>query len=119
MSYDVNNIFARILRQEIPCHKVFEDDQVLAFHDLHPKAPVHILVIPKGEYANFHDFHNHAEAKLIAHFYKKVANIAEQVGLQQAGYRLIVNCGPNGGQEVPHYHVHLIGGEKLGAMIGE
>lgn len=119
MSYDVNNIFARILRQEIPCNKVFEDEKILAFHDINPKAPVHILIIPKGSYINFHDFHSHADANLIAHFYKKVAELSAQFDLQQSGYRVITNCGINGGQEVPHYHIHLIGGGKLGAMIGK
>ncbi|AIK96961.1 histidine triad nucleotide-binding protein [Candidatus Odyssella acanthamoebae] len=119
MSYDVNNIFARILRQEIPCNKVFEDDKVLAFHDVHPKAPIHILIIPKGAYINFHDFHQHAEPETIIHLYKKVADIAEQFNLQQSGYRLITNCGVDGGQEVPHYHIHLVGGDKLGTAVGK
>ncbi|MBW8309147.1 MAG: histidine triad nucleotide-binding protein [Candidatus Paracaedibacteraceae bacterium] len=119
MSYDVNNIFARILRQEIPCNKVFEDEKVLAFHDVYPKAPIHILIIPKGEYINFHDFHQKADPETITHLYKKVTDIIEQFGLQKPGYRLITNCGLNGGQEVPHYHIHLVGGDKLGTTVGK
>ncbi len=119
MSYDVNNIFARILRQEIPCKKVFEDEKVLAFHDINPKAPLHILIIPKGDYTHFHDFHSRADAETVAHFYKKVTEIAEQFDLKESGYRVIANCGINGGQEVAHYHLHLLGGGKLGAMIGK
>lgn len=118
MSYDLNNIFARILRQEIPCNKVYEDEKVLAFHDISPKAPVHILVIPKGSYVNFHDFHGSASTDEITHFYATVSEIAASQGLIDSGYRIISNCGLNGGQEVPHYHVHLLGGGKLGAMIG-
>jgi diadenosine tetraphosphate (Ap4A) HIT family hydrolase len=117
MSYDLNNIFARILRQEIPCTRIFEDDFVLAFPDINPKAPVHILVIPKGEYVNFHDFHANAPAETIAHFYKKVSEIALDHGLEQDGYRVIANCGDNGGQEVAHYHVHILGGRPLGPMV--
>lgn len=119
MSYDVNNIFARILRQEIPCTPIFEDEKVLAFHDIKPKAPIHILVIPKTEYINFHDFHTNAPAELILHFYKIVTDLSDKFELQQSGYRVITNCGSNGGQEVPHYHIHLVGGKKLGAMIGQ
>ncbi|WP_010300329.1 histidine triad nucleotide-binding protein [Candidatus Odyssella thessalonicensis] len=116
MSYDVNNIFARILRQEIPCKKVFEDEKILAFHDICPRAPIHILIIPKGEYISFHDFHSHADAETVAHFYQKVAEIAAEFKLDEAGYRVIANCGLNGGQEVPHYHLHLLGGTKLGGF---
>ncbi len=119
MSYDFNNIFARILRQEIPCNKVFEDEKVLAFHDINPKAPLHILIIPKGNYVNFHDFHTRASADEITHFYVKITEIATSQGFLDSGYRLISNCGLNGGQEVPHYHVHLLGGGKLGAMVGK
>ncbi len=119
MSYDFNNIFARILRQEIPCAKVFEDDKVLAFHDISPKAPIHILIIPKGPYINFHDFHTNAPADEITHFYATVSDLASSQGFTDSGYRIISNCGPNGGQEVPHFHVHLLGGGKLGAMVGK
>lgn len=119
-AYDSTNIFARILRQEIPCQKVYEDEVVLAFHDIHPKAPVHILVIPKGEYINFHDFHEKASASFVAHFYQKISEIIESQQLnERGGYRLISNCGPHGGQEVPHYHVHILGGKLLGGLVQE
>ncbi len=117
MSYDLNNIFARILRQEIPCQRVFEDDFILAFHDIHPKAPIHILVIPKGEYVNSQDFHENASAEQIVHFYKKVSEIASASQLDQDGYRIIANTGANSGQEVEHYHIHILGGRPLGPMI--
>ena len=117
MSYDSNNIFARILREEIPCKKVYEDEKVLAFEDIHPKAPVHILVVPKGEYVNFYDFHEKAPIDLVAHFYKKISELVVAKSLGATGYRIITNSGVNGGQEVPHYHVHILGGCPLGAMI--
>lgn len=117
MSYDSNNIFAKIIRKEIPCQQVYEDEMVIAFHDIHPKAPTHILVLPKGEYINFHDFHGKAPANHVAHFYKKVADIALECGLNGNGYRIIANCGPNGGQEIDHYHVHILGGKPLGPMV--
>lgn len=118
MSYDVNNIFARILRQEIPCNRVFEDEKVLAFHDINPKAPIHVLIIPKDPYLNFHDFHNKADADTVSNFYKTVSEIADQLGLKEGGYRLITNCGLNSGQEVPHYHIHLLGGGRVGGLVG-
>lgn len=117
MSYDSNNIFAKILREEIPCTKVYEDEKVLAFKDIHPKAPVHILVIPKGEYANFHDFNENAPGDLIAHFYKKVSELVIEQKLSATGYRIIANSGTNAGEEVPHYHIHILGGCPLGPMI--
>lgn len=117
MSYDTNNIFARILRGEIPCKPVYSDDFVLAFPDIAPKAPIHILVIPKGAYRNFHDFHSNASAEEAAHFYKVVADLVKEKSLDEDGYRVITNCGENGGQEVPHYHIHLLGGGNLGAMV--
>lgn len=117
MSYDSNNIFAKILRGEIPCSKIFEDEMVLAFRDINPKAPVHILVIPKGNYVNFHDFHGNAPCEFVGHFYRKVGDLVKSQGLVDSGYRVITNCGENGGQEVPHYHVHLLGGEALGPML--
>lgn len=117
MSYDSNNIFAKILRGEIPCTKIYEDEKVLAFEDIHPKAPVHILLVPKGDYINFHDFHEKAPADLVTHFYKKASELVTEKKLGATGYRIISNCGINGGQEVPHYHVHILGGCPLGAMI--
>jgi diadenosine tetraphosphate (Ap4A) HIT family hydrolase len=117
MSYDKNNIFARILRGEIPCSKVYEDDHVLAFNDIHPQAPVHILVIPKGAYVSIADFGAKASAAEIAGFFSAVSKIAAEKGLVESGFRTIANTGVNGGQEVPHFHVHLLGGRILGPML--
>lgn len=118
MAYDSNNIFARILRGEIPCKKVYEDEHVLAFNDIAPKAPVHILVVPKGAYVGMDDFTAKASAEEIAALFRALGQIARDNGLDQTGYRVISNCGINGGQEVPHLHLHLVGGKRLGAMIG-
>ena len=118
-SYDDNNIFARILRGEIPNNTAFEDEHVLAFHDITPKAPVHILLIPKGKYTDIHDFSAHASADEITAFYRALAHLSVEYNLSDTGFRAIANCGLNGGQEVPHYHMHLIGGKRLGAMIPE
>lgn len=118
IAYDDSNIFARILRGEIPCKIIYEDAHVLAFHDAFPKAPTHILVIPKGAYTDIADFGAKASAEEIAAFHRAVAKIAEDTGLKQAGFRSIANTGADGGQEVPHFHLHMIGGAKLGAMIG-
>ncbi|MTJ84268.1 MAG: histidine triad nucleotide-binding protein [Telmatospirillum sp.] len=117
MAYDPNNIFARILRGEIPCRKVYEDDFALAFHDINPKAPVHVLVIPKAPYVSLDDFTREAPAELIAGFVRAVGAVARQLGLEDKGYRLLSNIGRDGGQEVPHLHVHLFGGRTLGRMI--
>jgi histidine triad (HIT) family protein len=115
--YDVNNVFARILRGEIPCRKVYEDDTALAFHDLHPQAPTHLLVIPKGPFVSFADFSQHATPEEITGFIRAVGKVAAEAGLADQGYRLIANTGLNGGQEVPHFHVHIAGGGKLGRML--
>jgi diadenosine tetraphosphate (Ap4A) HIT family hydrolase len=112
MKYDQTNIFARILRQEISCNKVSENDYYLAFYDLHPRAPIHILIIPKGPYRDASDFHLHAQTQEITGFYKGVATVTKDLNLDQ-GYRLITNIGEFGGQEVPHYHIHLLAGKKL------
>lgn len=117
MSYDSSNIFARILRAEIPCDKIFETNSVLAFRDINAKAPVHILVIPKGEYCNFHDFHENAHPTEIQGFYKAIQEIVQDLKLDEVGYRLITNSGTDGGQEVPHYHVHVLGGTKMGPLM--
>jgi histidine triad (HIT) family protein len=116
-AYDDNNIFARILRGEIPCQKIFEDDHVLAFNDIAPKAPVHVLVIPKGKYISIDDFGANADAKEIKAFYAAVSKIAADKNLKTSGFRVIANTGINGGQEVPHFHVHILGGRQLGAML--
>jgi histidine triad (HIT) family protein len=116
-SYNPQNIFAKILRGEIPCQPVFENDHVLAFADIHPKAPVHILVVPKGAYVDAHDFYARGSDEEIVAFQRAVADIIRTKNLHEAGFRLIANAGVNGGQEVPHYHVHILGGHALGAMI--
>lgn len=118
-TYDQNNIFAKILRGEIPCKKVHEDDHVLAFHDIGPKAPVHILVIPKGPYVDIADFGARATADEIAGFFRAVSKIAAEAGVDHSGFRTIANTGLNGGQEVPHFHVHILGGSALGPMISK
>ena len=115
--YDENNIFARILRGEIPSRKVYEDDRVLAFHDINPHAPTHILVIPKGPYVSWDDFSSKASDEEIGAFARAVGKIARDEGLVGDGYRLLANVGPNSGQEVPHLHVHIFGGRPLGPML--
>ena len=117
MAYDDQNIFAKILRGEIPCDKVYEDDHVLAFRDIAPQAPVHILVIPKGAYLSIDDFGVNGSAEEVAAFYNAVARIAEQEGLTENGFRSIANTGDHGGQEVPHFHLHLLGGAPVGPMV--
>ncbi len=115
--YDPENIFARMLRGEVPCSKVYEDEWSLAFHDINPQADVHILVIPKGEYVSWDDFSAKASAEEIAGFVRAVGHVAREQGLVVRGYRLLGNVGRNGGQEVAHLHVHLFGGGPLGPML--
>ena len=115
--YDHDNIFARILRGEIPSKKVYEDEHVLAFNDINPLAPTHILVIPKGPYVSWDDFSERASDQEIGAFVRAVGHIARDDGLVQGGYRLLANVGPNSGQEVPHLHVHIFGGRPLGPML--
>jgi histidine triad (HIT) family protein len=115
--YDSTNIFARILRGEIPCKPVYEDDTALAFADIAPKAPQHILVIPKGAYVSFADFSARASDAEIAGFIRAVGKIAKAAGIEDDGYRLISNHGQNAHQEVPHFHVHLLGGRALGGLL--
>ena len=117
MSYDNNNIFAKILRGEIPCDKVYENGHALAFRDIHPKAPVHVLIIPKGAYVSSSDFSEKASAEEIAGFMRAIHAVAEKAGVLESGYRLIANAGPDSHQEVPHFHLHLLGGRPLGAML--
>ncbi len=117
--YDENNIFAKIIRGEIPCDKVYEDDFVLAFNDISPQAPVHILVIPKGKYIAINDFGVNASAEEIKGFYAAVSQIAAEQGIADDGFRSIANTGINGGQEVPHFHLHLLGGNKIGPMVAK
>ncbi len=117
MAYDKNNIFAKILRGEIPCKKVHEDGAVLAFEDISPSAPTHVLVIPKGEYISFEDFTAKADDKTIATFFKTVRMLVEKLGVTENGFRLITNHGEHGSQSVPHFHVHILGGRTLGALL--
>ena len=115
--YDDNNIFAKILRGEIPSNRVYEDEHVLAFRDINPLAPTHILVIPKGAYVSWDDFSERASNEEIAAFVRAVGRIARDEGLVADGYRLLGNVGFNSGQEVPHLHVHIFGGRPLGPML--
>ena len=115
--YDDSNIFARILRDELPCSKVYEDEHALAFHDIAPAAPVHVLVIPKGRYVSWDDFSAHGSDAEIAGFVRAVGRVAREQGLCARGYRLLANVGGDSGQEVPHLHVHICGGRPLGPML--
>ncbi len=121
MSYDTNNIFAKILRKEIPCDKIYEDDYVLSFKDISPQAPSHILVIPKGPYKDINDFSKNANNEELIGFNRAISIIADQLKLSEEsggkGYRLISNAGSDSHQEVPHLHIHLLAGRKLGPML--
>ena len=117
LPYDDQNIFAKILREEIPNRTVYENDWALAFHDINPQAPTHILVIPKGAYVSWDDFAAKASEAEIAGFVRAVGTVARDLGLVEPGYRLLANVGQHGHQEVPHLHVHLFGGRPLGAML--
>ena len=121
MSYDKNNIFAKILRSEIPCKKIYENEYVLSFYDINPQKKVHALVVPKGEYIDLDDFSARASEKEISELIKGISFVAKKLGISLSdngkGYRSLVNIGENGGQEVPHLHFHLFGGEKVGKMV--
>ncbi len=117
MAYDPGNVFAKILRGEIPCAKVYEDNYALAFNDIHPQAPVHVLVIPKGPYVSMDDFAANAPAETVAGFFQAVGKVARKLGAQKDGYRLLANHGRDANQEVPHFHVHLFAGANLGPML--
>ena len=117
LPYDDSNVFAKILRGQIPSQKVYEDEWVFAFYDINPQAPVHILVIPKGAYVSWDDFSARASDGEIAGFVRAVGHVAREQGLVAPGYRLLANIGAHGHQEVPHLHVHLFGGRQLGAML--
>ena len=119
MAYDRDNIFARILRGEIPCKRVYENAYALAFHDINPLAPVHVLVIPKGEYVSMDDFTSKASTETIAAFFRAVGETARQLGLPRDGYRFLANTGAHGHQEVSHFHVHIFGGASLGRMLNK
>ena len=115
--YDDSNVFAKILRGEIPSRKVFENEWAFAFHDIQPQAPVHVLVIPKGKYVSLADFSAQASEAEIAGFFRAVGAVAKQLGLEAPGYRVLANMGEHAGQEVPHFHVHIFGGRPLGRML--
>lgn len=117
LPYDTENIFAKILRGEIPNRTVYEDEFALAFHDIHPQAPTHILVIPKGAYVSWDDFSDKASDAEIAGFVRAVGHVARAAGLVEPGYRLLANTGPHSHQEVPHLHVHIFAGRELGPML--
>ena len=120
MSYDKNNIFAKILRKEIPCKKIFENDHVLSFYDINPQKKIHALVIPKGNYTNLDDFNNRASDQEIVALSKAITEVSKILGISTdtgKGYRALTNLDDHGGQEVPHLHFHLFGGEKIGKMV--
>ena len=120
MSYDKNNIFAKILRKEIPCKKIFENDHVLSFHDINPQKKIHALVIPKGDYINLDDFNNRASDEEIVALSKAITEVSKILGISTdigKGYRALTNLDDHGGQEVRHLHFHLFGGEKIGKMV--
>jgi histidine triad (HIT) family protein len=119
MAYDPGNVFARVLRGELPCQKVYEDDHVLAFRDIRPQAPVHILVIPKGAYASLDDFATDAADAELAGLLRAAGKIAREQGLAETGYRILANTGRDGHQEVPHFHLHIFGGRDLGRMLSK
>ena len=120
MSYDNNNIFAKILRNEIPCNKIYEDEFVLSFHDINPQKKIHALVIPKGKYVNLDEFSLNASHEEIVGLIKGINIVAKKLGISTEvgkGYRVLTNISDDGGQEVPHLHFHLFGGEKVGKMV--
>ncbi len=119
MAYNPENIFAKILRGEIPCNKVYEDEYSLAFHDINPQAPVHVLVIPKGDFVSMADFTADAPAELVVGFMRAVGKVADELGLVEPGYRAIANAGANAHQEVPHLHIHILAGKPLGPMLDQ
>ena len=115
--YDDNNIFAKILRNEIPCNKVYEDNYTLIFHDIQPSAPIHLLAIPKGKFKSFNDFIVKASQEHITSYFKSIQNITNNQKILDSGYRLITNHGNHGMQTVEHFHVHILGGKLLGPLI--
>ena len=120
MTYDNNNIFAKILRGEIPCKKIYEDNFVLSFYDINPQKKIHALVIPKGKYVDFDDFSDHASLEEIEGLIKGINTVAKKLGISSSngkGYRVLANISDHGGQEVPHLHFHLFGGENIGKMV--
>ena len=117
MTYDQNNIFAKVLRGELPNTTVYEDDHVLAFKNIHPQAPVHVMMIPKGAYTDIDDFHAKATDDEIVAFSRALPVVTKTLNLNADGFRVISNCGADGGQEIAHYHIHILGGTRLGALV--
>lgn len=117
MSYDDNNIFAKILRKEIPAKIIYEDEYALAFPDINPQAPVHVLVIPKGRYISAADFGAKASSEEITGFYRALSHVGKLMGVEESGYRIVCNVGPDSQQMVPHFHAHLLGGYKMGHVL--
>ena len=117
MPYDRDNVFARILRGELPCTPVYEDEHVLAFRDIHPQAPTHVILIPKGEYLSVDDFSRNASDAELAGFMRAIGRIAQQEGVAEGGYRILADHGRAAHQEVPHFHLHLFAGSDLGPML--
>ncbi len=115
--YDENNIFAKIIRKEIPCDSIYEDEQVLFFKDINPQAKIHILGIPKNKVKNFRDFISSCENETVVYFFQKTNEIIKKLGVDKGGYRIVTNDGKNANQEVPHFHIHILAGEKLGRII--
>jgi len=117
MTYDKNNVFAKILRGELPATKIYEDDDILAFDDISKSAPVHVLVIPKGEFIDFEDFVSNEKPEKVANYFKKISHIAKMLDLEENNYRLITNKGARVSQTVKHFHVHILGGKKIGGLL--
>lgn len=115
--YDEQNVFARILRGEIPAQIVYDDEWCVAFRDISPAAPAHVLVIPRGKYRNFAEFVKLGEEEEVAGFFDSVRHIAKELGVEESGYRLVMNTGPDANQTVHHFHVHILGGKPLGPMV--
>lgn len=115
--YDEQNVFARILRGEIPAQIVYDDEWCVAFHDISPAAPAHILVIPRGKYSNFAEFVKQAGEEAVTGFFDSVRHVAKELGVQESGYRIIINSGPDAHQTVPHFHVHILGGKEMGPLL--
>ncbi len=117
-NYNENNIFNKILRNEIECEKIHENQDNLSFNDIKKQAPVHVLTIPKNKYANFNSFAENASDKEISSFFRSIMEVAEKMKIKESGFRIIINCGPDSNQEVPHLHAHVLGGKNLGSLLG-
>lgn len=116
--YDKNNIFSKIINNELPSKKVYEDEMVLAFHDAHPVSPIHVLVVPKGEYIDYSDFVTNAPAEDVIYYFSKISDIIKHLGLEKDGYRLVTNKGTKSGQTIFHFHTHIIGGRNITGLAG-